>query len=218
LSRNSVQKSVRPFQLRDALRVLARIGVVLSILFTLLFAGVTFLPILEPWTDALSGPWTDRPAGILIVLGGDANADRILGLTSYWRAVYAVFEWRRGAFHRIVFSGAAGIAEAMRDFAVAQGVPATAIQLETRADTTRESALFVAAMLRGSPETKALLTSDYHARRAGLAFRKAGLDVVTHPFPDARKRAGNLLARWPVFIELIRETAKYGWYRWKRWI
>jgi uncharacterized SAM-binding protein YcdF (DUF218 family) len=200
------------------LRKLARTGIGVCVLFTLLFCSVTFLPILEPWIGALSAPWSNQPMGTLIVLAGDANADHVLGLTSYWRAVYAVFEWRRGGYDQIIFSGGEGYAESMRDFAVAQGVPAAVIRLERRSLSTHENALFVAEMLRGSGARKILLTSDYHSRRAWMAFRKAGLDVTARPFPDARKRAGSPKDRWGVMIELCRETVKYIYYQWHGWI
>lgn len=198
--------------------VLGRTCSILCILFTVLFCSVTFLPVLEPWIAALRAPWTTEPRGTLIVLAGDANADHILGLTSYWRTVYAVFEWRRGGYQQVIFSGGEGYAESMRDFALAQGIPASVMRLETRSLSTRENALYVTAMLRGSPGNKILLTSDYHSRRAWLAFRKAGLDVIPRPFPDAGKRAGSLVARWPVLIELCHETVKYFFYKWHGWI
>jgi uncharacterized SAM-binding protein YcdF (DUF218 family) len=186
--------------------------------FGFLFAVVTFLPILDPWVSALSAPWSDSPGDTLIVLGGDTTAGGVLGLSSYWRAVYAVFEWRRGGYREIVISGAAGVAESMGDFVVAYGVPRNALRVESRAQTTREHALFLAEMLRGDPGRKILLTSDYHSRRAWNCFRKVGLDVTPRPFPDARKRAGNLTQRWPVFLDLSLETAKTVWYRVKGWI
>ena len=197
-------------------RSLSRIAVVLSLLFTLLFFSVTFLPVLGPWIGALSAPWADRPTGTLIVLAGDATAGHLRGLTAEWRAVYAVFEWRQGGYQQIIFSGGAGIAESMRDFAVAQGVPGAVIQLETRSQTTHEQAVFVSDMLRGSPGTKVLVCG--YIKMLWLAFRKAGLDVIPRPFPDARKRAGRFESRWPVFIELSRETVKYWFYRWNGWI
>ena len=210
--------SCRTVRSKRERQILRRAGSIGCVIFTVLFCAVTFLPILEPWVTFLSTPWTDQPAGTLIVLAGDSNIDHILGLTSYWRSVYAVLEWRRGGYQQILFSGGDGLAESMRDFAVAQGVPSNVIQLETRSRTTRENALYVSEMLRGISGPKILLTSDYHAHRASLAFKKADLDVIARPFPDARKQMGRLDARWNVFLELSRETAKYFYYRWKGWI
>lgn len=204
--------------MHGSIRIAARVVIVFCCLFTTLFCTATFLPILDVWTGALSAPWTDQPRGTLIVLAGDGNIDHILGLSSYWRSVYAVLEWRRGGYNRIIFTGSAGIPESMRDFAVAQGVPGSVIGLETQSHSTHESAEFVAALLRGSQGPNILLTSDYHSRRAWLAFRRAGLEVVPRPFPDARKRSQALLSRWPVFIELTIESSKWLFYTYKHWI
>jgi len=203
---------------RDTVRMLRRVMVITCCLFTLLFATVTFLPVLDFWVSVLSAPWTDEPRGTLIVLAGDGNVDHILGLSSYWRCVYAVIEWRRGGYSGIIFTGSAGIPESMRDFAVAQGIPSSVIRLETQSHSTHESAEFVASLLHGSAGPHILLTSDYHSRRAWLAFRKAGLEVTPRPFPDARKRSQALLNRGPIFIELMTESTKWLFYKYKHWI
>ncbi len=200
------------------LRTAWRFFVGVAVCFSLLFATVTFSPALGPWTRALTAPWSEKSGGTVVVLAGDATADHVLGMTSYWRTVYAVFEWRRGGYQAILFSGGEGIPEAMRDFAVAQGVPASAITLDTRSLTTWDSARNASALLRNLPAPWILVTSDYHSRRARMAFQKAGSNVEAHPAPDAGKRMTSLAARWPVFLDLTRETVKYAWYRLRGWI
>ena len=49
-------------------------------------------------------------------------------------------------------------------------------------------------------------------------FRKAGLDVEAWPIPDILKRNSSWYARQGLFVELVREAAKCGWYRWQGWI
>jgi len=200
------------------LRAAWRFVVGLAVCFSLLFAAVTFTPVLGLWTHALTAPWSEKSGGTLVVLAGDATSDHLLGLTSYWRAVYTVFEWRRGAYQSIVFSGGEGIPEAMRDFVVAQGVPAASIALDTSSLTTRDSAQNAGALVRNSPRPWILITSDYHSRRAWMVFQKAGVNVEASPAPDAGKRINSLEARWPVFLDLTRETVKYAWYRLRGWI
>jgi uncharacterized SAM-binding protein YcdF (DUF218 family) len=204
--------------MRNPLRLAWRWLVAATSALGFLFAVVTFLPVLEPWTIALCAPWTDTPGDTLIVLGAESVAGGILGLNSYWRSVNAVYEWRRGSYRDIVVSGSAGIAEQIRDFLVAQGVPVRSILLETASNNTREHALNIAEMLRRDPGRKVLLTSDYHSLRAYLAFRKCGLDVIPRPVPDAGKRATSLEQRWPVFIVLLTETVKLAGYRLRGWI
>ena len=183
-----------------------------------LLAALTFLPVLEPWIHWLAGPIAEPRGDILIVLGSDVNVDGTIGLPSYWRAIYAVRAWREGSFHEMIISGGGGIAQAMRVFIVAEGVPAAAVRLEERSTNTRENASFVAEMLRQTAGRKILLTSDFHMFRAWRAFRKYGLETVPRPLPDAAKRAGSYRERWPLFLDLATETAKIAGYRIRGWI
>ena len=182
---------------------------------------VTITPIDVWWTKALAGPWNDRVGDVLIVLGGDSVGD-VLGMSSYWRSVYAVRAWRQGTFRTVVLTGgpAAGtsVAERMREFLVSQGVPASVIQLETKAGNTRENALYTKPILDGLAGSKVLLTSDYHMFRASRVFRKAGIAAAPRPLPDAAKRANTWLDRWPVFLSLCQETVKIGYYFARGWI
>jgi uncharacterized SAM-binding protein YcdF (DUF218 family) len=189
--------------------VLVTAGVILGL--------VTFTPVLRWWATALTGHWGDGKGKILIVLGGDLTTSEILGVTSYWRSVYAVFTWRGGHYRTLVLSGH-NLAGPMRDFVVAYGIPRDAILTEDRSLDTHENALFTAELLRNDPGEKVLLTSDYHMFRASRAFRKAGLAVSPLPFPDAQKRAGNLLERWSVFCLLSVETIRIAYYGIRGWI
>ena len=76
----------------------------------------------------------------------------------------------------------------MGRFLTASGIPPDKILLETNSASTRENALFTAAMIQTLPGTKVLLTSDYHMFRARRAFEAAGLHVVPRPFPDVLKQ------------------------------
>lgn len=171
-----------------------------------------------PWINSLTGPWTQARGDILVVLGNETSPDHLVGLKTYWRCVYAVLAWREGGFREIVVSGGGGISEAMRDFLVGSGVPASAIREESKSLSTRENALFVSEMLGRSPGRVVLLTSDFHMFRAYRAFRKCGLDVLPRPFPDAGKNANSPAMRWPVFLGLLQETVKIVGYRIRGWI
>lgn|SRR6185312_1550616 len=178
---------------------------------------VTFTPVLGWWAAALQGPWGDGKGKVLIVLGGDLTTSEMLGVTSYWRSVYAVFTWRAGHYETLVLSGR-DLAGPMRDFVVAYGIPRNAILTEDRSRDTHENALFTSELLRHDRRPKVLLTSDYHMFRAFHAFRKAGLEVSPLPFPDAQKRAGNRIERWSIFCLLATETARVGYYGLRGWI
>jgi uncharacterized SAM-binding protein YcdF (DUF218 family) len=188
-----------------------------------LFLLVTATPIDNWWIGRLAGPWNDPKGDVMVVLGSDSVRD-VIGWSSYWRSVYAVRAWREGGFREVLVSaGASGagevpVAQRMRDFMVSQGIPASAIHLETESHSTRENALKSKALLDNLPGRKVLLTSDYHMFRAYRAFRKAGVAIEPRPFPDAGKQIGSWMNRWPVFLGLCAETAKIGYYFAQGWI
>ena len=184
-------------------------------------ASILFLPVLGPWNDALTAPWASPEGDTLIVLAAEEVADGLLGLHSYWRSAYAVYEWRQGKYSRIIMSGK-GLAKPMHDFAVAHGVPASAILLEEKSSTTREQGIQVAALLGNIPAGQrgriVILTSDFHSRRALRVFQKLGIPAVAHPVPDAGKRLLSWQGRWEVFLDLALESIKTAVYQWRGWI
>jgi uncharacterized SAM-binding protein YcdF (DUF218 family) len=204
-------------------RTLFRAGVTALALLGLLFVLVTFTPITYWWGTQLAGNWNEPKGDVLILLGGSILEDGQIGGSSYWRSIYGVLAYRGGGFRKVVISGGSmedriPISGPVRDYMVCQGVPPERIVMETRSLTTRENAMETALLLAGDPGSKVLVTSDYHMHRAERLFRKAGLEVITAPFPDARKRSLNRRHRWTVFLELCEETAKIVYYQWKGWI
>src|SRR5262249_19997033 len=160
--------------------------------------------------------WYAPKGDILIVLGAE-TVDSFIGESSYWRTLYATLVWRQGSFQKVVISGGSAdpgampIARPMKEFLTCQGVPETAIQIETESTTTSENALNTAKLLGSVAGRKVLLSSDYHTFRAYRSFRKAGLDVVPSPFPDAAKRVSFWWKRWPAFVDLCVEISKIGY-------
>lgn len=148
----------------------------------------------------------------------------VLGQSSYLRAVYAVWAYKRDGFRQVLISGGPGggstdpSALLMRDFLTASGVPAAAIRLETLSTSTRENAVEVSRMLASEPGRIVLLTSDFHMFRASRAFRKVGLEITPRPFPDAIKRSFFWLERWTAFLTMVEETVKTGYYFARGWI
>ncbi|HET8548697.1 MAG TPA: YdcF family protein, partial [Bryobacteraceae bacterium] len=187
----------------------------------LLFVFVTITPLVPWWIKVLAGPWREPRGDVLIVLGG-SMVDEVIGYSSYWRSVYAIREWQRGSYRRMVITGGGApvaVSSAMAAFVEAAGVPRGAVQTETDSRSTHENAVQVARILAGTTGRKILLTSDYHMYRAHRCFERAGLDVEPSPIPDAGKRIfGSRLERWPVFFELLAETRRIVYYRVKGWI
>lgn len=172
---------------------------------------VTFTPLASWWSRALAGPWSEADNGVLVVLTGSDLDGRILGYSSYWRAVYAVLVWRTRRPAQIWISGGGSMevsmAESMKTFLVASGVPEGLIRVEADSRSTWESAQRMSRLLAAESRPIALLTSDYHMFRARRMFDKAGLRVRPMPIPDGLKRATQLRLRWWVFLDLVRESA-----------
>jgi uncharacterized SAM-binding protein YcdF (DUF218 family) len=202
---------------RTAIVILAALGGLIVL--------VTATPFVLLWGEtltAVAGPWEDPPGDVLIVLGGSMLEDGVVGMSSYWRSVYAARAFRAGGFRHVVVTGGSrtgsAVAVPMGQFLVCLGVPPAAIQVETRSTSTRENALFTKELLAGVPGRKVLLTSDYHMFRARRAFANVGLEVLPSPFPDALKRAMSWQGRWPAFLDLAVETTKIVYYYARGWI
>lgn len=201
---------------------LQRLAAAIGIAFLL----ASFTPVDRWWATALAGPWDDPSGDVLIVLTGSGLEDGVIGLSSYWRAVYALRFYRQEGFQEVLISGAAPdvvMAADMRDFLAAEGLPKEAIRIETESHSTQQSAVNVARLVGAEPERYqgrrlVLLTSDYHMFRSHRAFTKVGLSVAPRPIPDARKRYNSIQERWGIFLELTLETAKIGYYWAHGWI
>jgi uncharacterized SAM-binding protein YcdF (DUF218 family) len=199
------------------MRRLARIVVRLLAALGLLVLLITFTPAVQWYARAVSGDWPEPKGDVLIVLGADTLDDGTLGLVSYWRGVYASLVYRQGGFRQVVVSGKV-VGPLLRDFLVFRGVPASVIRTEDASTSTRENALYTVRMLASEPGRVLLLTGDVHMFRARRAFRKAGREVVPCPFPYGAKRANHIENRWDVFVDLLVEHAKIGYYFARGWI
>lgn len=209
--------------LRTSLRWLTRVAAALGFLFLI----VTFTP-LDFWlATRLAGPWNDPKGDVLIVMTGSLLDERTMGLSSYWRAVYAFRVFQEDHFGEMIITGggeeATPIAQPIKDFVVAMGVPAAAVRLETASTNTHESALNTAVLLKNDSQRYrskklVLLTSDYHMYRAHRAFERASVAVQPRPIPDARKRYGGLHERWGVFLDILLEAVKIAYYWTRGWL
>ena len=190
----------------------------------LAWLAITLTPLVSWWAHGLAQPWGNCQGDVLIVLGGNALGDGILGTSSYWRSVYTVRVMRAHPFQRVIFSGGKmgnaeqSTAELMRHFVLAYGMDPTKLEIDADSSSTRENALRAAAMMTAGHGKVVLLTSDYHVWRSVRVFRRTGLEAEPCPVPDALKRYGSWELRGSLFVELVNETAKIAWYRWKGWI
>ena len=128
-------------------------------------------------------PHRKRSYQRIIVLGaGLLNGHEVSPLLAH-RVDAGIAAWRQNPGSLLVMSGGQGADEdlpeacAMRDYAVAQGVPTEAIICEDMSMNTEENIANSAALILrdGSPAARALVvTDDYHVLRALLLARKQG--------------------------------------------
>jgi len=130
----------------------------LALVALLLGLSAWFYP--EIYLTVDSGP--AATADVLIVVGG--------GSGQHERALQAANLFRQHAAPRIIITGE-GDDEINRRILVANGVPAHAIETESKSTTTRENAVCTGKILRTEKVRRAILvTSWYHARRAQKTF------------------------------------------------
>lgn len=125
---------------------------------------------------------------IVAISGGETNS----------RALEAIKLYQAGWAPRIIFSGAAidpnspSNAQAMRQLALANHVPADAIILDETSTNTDQNATGVSQIVRRNHYHQIILvTSPYHQRRASLVFRAvlpAEISILNHSTTDHRWR------------------------------
>ncbi len=207
----------RHFQQTGArLRCMARVMERVLALFGLLILLVVSTPLASWWARLYAGP-IDQPKGdVLIVLSAANDENGGISYSSYWRARQAVYAWQTGGFSRIVISGGGG--PGLFNYLLANGVPPSAMIAEWRSESTRESGINVARLLRNLPGKRVLLTSDFHMYRAIRVFRKAGVDAAPMAVPDilhsTQGQPGRFGACWAMAVE----SDKIVDYRLRGWI
>ena len=130
-------------------------------------------------------------ADAIVVISGNAGKNGGLFGETEARLNRAVALYDEGLAPRLVVSGGTlgqnqPVAEAMRDAAVAAGVPADAITIETGAHSTLQNALFTADIEDLDKAGRILLvTHRYHLPRANASFQWAGFSNITNIAADA---------------------------------
>lgn len=154
------------------------------VLFALLFWGVGNYLGPDDLKDCGKRPSTESGCqsadAIIAVSGGDTAA----------RTKEAIRLYENGWADELIFSGAAldpdspSNAEAMRKQAIASGVPAERITIETFAQNTEQNATMTKELVRSNATQRVILvTSAYHQRRASLEFQQVftGVEIVNSP-------------------------------------
>ena len=126
------------------------------------------------------------PEKFLCVDSGRVSADAIvvLGGGNHERPLRAAELFRQHAAPRIILSGA-GDDGINRQILISNGVPAGAIQIEDKSQTTRENAEFTIKLLRAEKIHSAILvTSWYHSRRALKTFEHYAPEIKFYSRPS----------------------------------
>lgn len=155
-------------------------------------------------SDALLG-WIEDQAGprqiealpqtrVMVVLGGGISGPRLPrrpnpDLNAYAdRLWHAARLFRAGKASQIILTGGVlptgdgSEAEAMRQFMLDLGIPASAMSLESESENTAANARLTAEMLAKQGVTEILLvTSAFHMPRAKRIFDRYGLTVIPAP-------------------------------------
>jgi uncharacterized SAM-binding protein YcdF (DUF218 family) len=141
-----------------------------------------------------------RPADSIVVLGAaqyDGRPSPVLKA----RLDHGIDLWNRGMGKVLVVTGGKGYgdttseADVGRSYAKKHGIPDTAILLENKGRTTRESMLAVSRLLEKRGSKTAILVSDpFHMLRLSIIGRRFGMTPYTSPTrtspisPNSEKR------------------------------
>jgi uncharacterized SAM-binding protein YcdF (DUF218 family) len=176
---------------------------------------VIFTPLPNVLMQSAGVPVQLQPAAAIVVLGGGMEDDGVLTSSSLRRALYGIILYHQGFAPLLAFSGPAS--EDSREEAAVRaemarlfGVLPSAIVTETAAQTTREEALRMAALLQPMDVYQILLVTSYeHMTRSRRLFENAGFTVQPAPVDDlshARKPEARLRLMRQVTQEFLART------------
>ena len=218
--RDPWEAKLRHLYRRTRSRVAAIAGTVALIYFLLFYTSL-------PW--ALAAPLrlseAPRAADAIVVFAGGVGESGQAGGGYQERVKAAVDLYRAGLAPRMVFESgytfAFREAEIMRDLATSQGVPPSAIALETHGANTYDDVIRVRDLLRAQNWRRILLVSSpYNMRRAVLVWRKQApdVDVVATPVPQSQFYTHGRGASLDQLRGLAREYVALAAYWWRGWI
>lgn len=195
-----------------------RVVRVIGLAGVMAFLVTAFSPIAQRLNLWMSVPPDLVRSDAIVVLGGSVSPSGMLSLESQRRTNRGIELYERGLAPVLVFLGgpsAGGPTEAdvRAEQARLHGIPAAAILTETRANTTREEAVRVKALLRSRGARSVLLvTNAGHLTRARPLFERAGFEVHGAP-ADTFVEADAPESRLALMRVLIKESLGWLYYR-----
>jgi uncharacterized SAM-binding protein YcdF (DUF218 family) len=131
----------------------------------------------------------------ILVLGSPADSDGNPTPEEMARVSEAVREYERGVAPRLLFTGGPAHnkyveADVMAGAAAAQGIPPSAIFVETKADNTIQNACYSERIMHAHGWHSAeIVSSAYHLPRASMIFGRTSLDWRLHAAPPVQPGA-----------------------------
>jgi uncharacterized SAM-binding protein YcdF (DUF218 family) len=125
----------------------------------------------------------------ILVLGAPADSDGNPTPRQLARITEGVREYERGIAPRLIFTGGAAHnrfveAEVMASAAAAQGIPPSAIFVETHAKDTIENACYSERLMKNHGwQSAEVISSEPQLPRTGLIFTHSSLEWRTHAAP-----------------------------------
>lgn len=133
---------------------------------------------------------TTKPAHAIVVMGAaqyDGKPSPVLRA----RVDHAIHLWRRGLAPLLITTGGRGAGDTTteaaveRRYAMAHGVPESAIRMEPESRSTRESLRNVASMLGADARDVILVSDPFHMLRLAILAHRFGLRPRTSPTPTS---------------------------------
>ncbi len=145
----------------------------------------------------VQGGWHDqaRPSDCAIVLGAAAYGPKPSPVLEE-RIRHAITLYQDGTVRWLLFTGGHGTgaemaeSEVARKFAMAHGVPAAAILIETYSRSTFGNLMAAKTIMQAKSLQSAILVSDpLHLKRASAMAADLKITAVTSPTPTSRYRS-----------------------------
>ena len=192
-------------------RLLGLVGVVA-------FLVTAFTPVAHRLNLWMAVPPDLVHSDAIVVLGGSVSSSGMLGLGSQRRTDRGIELYQRGLAPVLVLlgggtGGGPTEADVRAEQARLHGIPSTAMLTEARANTTREEAVRVKALLQSRGVRSVLLvTNAGHLPRACPLFERAGFEVHAAP-SDTFVESDAPESRLALMRVLITESLGWLYYR-----
>lgn len=164
----------------------------LRVLLCLLIVGIAWTAFTGIMISKTGGEDHSQPSDCIIVLGTAAYGAKPSPVFEE-RIRHGITLFNKGDAPLIIFTGGRSErashaeSEAAEIYAIAHGIPSSAILKETKSRTTHQNLVEAKALMELSGLDSAIIVSDpLHLRRAAAMAEDLGISAVTSPTPTSR--------------------------------